>query len=114
LGADEENKTEGNWISSTGLSILEKVKGAFSNKIFYYVIGIIIFAGVFVVARRRFRSSFNNENSGRRDFSIGGRSNDIREAERRLREAQEEVKKLRNTDKIKELENELRRLKGED
>ena len=106
----ERNESEGNWISSTGLVIFDKVKKAFSNKVFYYVLGVVVLMGVFIVARRRFTRT-----SRRSDFNIGGsgRNEEIRDAERRLREAQAEIKRLRNSDRINELEDELRRLKGD-
>ena len=124
-----DNNTGGNWVSSTGLFFIEKSKSIFSSNMTYYVIAILA-VGVFAFAiRRKFAwpkvvreikvrklSELNAERSEER------RKNDeLKEAEKRLKEAQQEVNKLKNTGKVKELEErikeqqeELKRLKDSD
>ena len=104
----EQNESKGNFISSTGLFIIEKGKKIFSSNMTYYVIAIFAI-GVFAFAiRRKFTGAREPREIKVRKLS------ELREAERRLKEAEEEVSKLRNTDKIQELEEEIRKLKGED
>ncbi|MDP2628967.1 MAG: hypothetical protein Q8P15_03665 [Nanoarchaeota archaeon] len=105
-------------IKSIGLSVLDKGKGFFSGKVFYYVLGIVV-VGLFVlVAKRKFNMPRGIKITKLSELGSDDRSSrrdDIEDAERRLKEAQDEVNKLKNGNKIKKLEEELDRLrKGED
>lgn len=114
-----ENESEGNIVSSTGLFIFDKSKKLLSSNITYYVAAILIVGLLAFVARRKFGGELrgikikklSELNSEREEEK---RNNEkLREAERRLKEAQEEVSKLKNEDKIEEMEERIRRQQEE-
>lgn len=124
-----ENKTEGNWVSSTGLFIIEKGKSLFTSNMTYYVIAILAIGVFAFVIRRKFMSpaeirevkirKLSELNAEREEEKRN--NNELREAEARLRDAQARVSKLKNKDKVRELEEkieeeeeELERLKDSD
>lgn len=113
---------EGNWISSIGLSILEKGKGIFSFNILYYALGLAVIGGFAIVLRRK-RFGSEDEPRGIRIKKLSDlnaereygerKESDIREAEKRLRQAQADVNRLKNSSKIKDLEDKLRKQQEE-
>lgn len=124
------NGSNGNFISSTGLFIFEKGKQIFSSNITYYIIAILA-VGVFAfVIRRKFTwpkalreikvKKLSELNAEREEEKRKG--NKLKEAEEKLKEAQQEVNRLKNKTRVKELEErieeerkELEKLKeGED
>ncbi|OIO80422.1 hypothetical protein AUJ84_03625 [Candidatus Pacearchaeota archaeon CG1_02_32_132] len=109
---DEGNLEDGS-ITAQAISGDEK---SFSVPIlFYYLIGILLLAGVigFIVGKmiREKRHSGNISDKPamivRKEDS--GFSRNLAVAERKLRDAQNEINRLKNTDKIKQAEEKLRR-----
>lgn len=84
--------------------------------LFYYLMGILLLAGVigFVVGKR-IREKRHSGNISDKPAMIVRKeegsnfSRDLAVAERKLREAQNEINRLKNTDKIKQAEDKLRR-----
>lgn len=113
----KENETEKSGFS--GGVISEKIKGIFTNKIFYYAIGIVVL-GIFVLVLRGRKSKGAREIKVRKLSEMNSerdehekKSAEVAAAERKMKEAQQELNRLKNADKIEEMENKLKKQQEE-
>ncbi len=134
------SETQENSPGITGLTAGEDVGGEsiFSNKAIYYIIGLIVLGVVafFGVPRLKQANIFKSDGTGKKTkeiktvklSNIKGKDDrvdkeykkTIEDAEEKIREAQQEIKKLKNVEKIDEIkkrmakeQDELKKLSGE-
>ncbi len=111
----EENETETR-AKITGSAIFGE-EGVFSNKTTYYISGAIILfvVGAFVFFKSKKKLKIPNEIKVKKLSELQDEKKEkfqdkeqiIEDAERKIKEAQEDIRKIRNEDKIKEARNKL-------
>ena len=90
-------------------------QGFLSNKTIYYIIGIIaLLIGFLLIRKIKKKSKFPKEIKIRKLSEVFSEKNNnnndnktIEDAERKIKEAQEEIRRIKNDDKIKEAEKKL-------